>query len=69
MYRFCTAWVPIRAIPAISEDVKARMFERSKSVPRLCGSPRSYLKNESVAFAELEKAIESKHLLEEQREC
>jgi hypothetical protein len=21
MYRFCTAWVPIRAIPAISEDV------------------------------------------------
>ena len=51
-----------------TSDGKAIVFERSTSVPRLNGSPRSYLQNENIAFANLNEIMESKHLLEEQKE-
>lgn len=47
---------------------KAITFERAEAVPRLYGSPRSYLPNENLAFATLKETMESKHLMEEQRE-
>lgn len=51
-----------------TDDGKIVIFERSTALPRHYGSPRSYLQNEIVAFAELNKIIETKHLMEEQRE-
>ena len=51
-----------------TSDGKIVLFERSKGIPRMYGSPRSYLPNENLALAELDKSIQSKHLMEEQKE-
>jgi len=51
-----------------SSSGKTIPFERSLAVPRLNGSPRSYLQSETVALGELQRIIEAKHLMQEQRE-
>ncbi|HLK54317.1 MAG TPA: anti-phage dCTP deaminase [Candidatus Angelobacter sp.] len=43
-------------------DGKAIPFERKKAFPRLEGSPRSYIAQEKIALAELQKAIEENGL-------
>jgi cytidine deaminase len=50
------------------DDGKAIPFDRAKAIPRLVGSPRSYLAAETIAFAELEKVIQRKQLMNEQQE-
>jgi len=47
---------------------KAIPFDRAIAFPRLVGSPRSYLAAEAIAFAELEKVIQRKQLMNEQQE-
>ncbi len=51
-----------------SDDGKVMQFERVKAVPRLHGSPRSYIMNEKIAFDELGDVIRAKHLMDEQQE-
>ena len=47
---------------------KAIPFDKTNAIPRLVGSPRSYLASEKIAFAELEKVIQQKQLMNEQQE-
>lgn len=51
-----------------SSSGKVIPFERSQAIPRLYGSPRSYLQSETIALGDLQRIIEAKHLMEEQRE-
>jgi hypothetical protein len=47
---------------------KAITFDRTKAIPRLTGSPRSYLAAEKIAFGAPEKIIEEKQLMNDQQE-
>lgn len=51
-----------------TDNGKVIPFERTQAVPRLHGSPRSYLQNEKIAFDDLRSAIRTKHLMDEQQE-
>lgn len=50
------------------KDGKVIAFEPSKATPRIMGSPRAYLKNETFFLSALQKAIEEKQLMVEQQE-
>jgi hypothetical protein len=50
------------------KDGKVLAFDRSMAMPRLIGSPRSYLKNETFALDTLQQVIEEKQLMVEQQE-
>jgi deoxycytidylate deaminase len=50
------------------KDGKVLAFDKSTAEPRLAGSPRSYLQNETFALGALQHIIEEKQLMVEQRE-
>jgi deoxycytidylate deaminase len=51
-----------------SADGKVIEFQRQIAIPRLYGSPRSYLASEKLALDQLGEAMRAKHLMDEQQE-